>query len=145
MFFPESLYLLSSKDQQVTWLDPVYVRQVQTVALASIVEDYTIPQGQVLLLQHAGMQTAPGAAQNNTGQALVVKPTVATQPQVILDQTLAALAAGVNGWFYWNGTILVPPTWSVRASATFNAGAAANTVILFLVGMLIPVGNLQRV
>jgi hypothetical protein len=45
---------------------------------------------------------------------------------------------------FFGNPVIVPPQGSVNAVADFNAGVNANQVQLSLSGILIPVGNIQR-
>lgn len=145
MFFPEFLYQLSARDQQVTWLDPRIARGDTLLAAAAVTAvAITVPTGLVLVLQNASLEADPGAAQNVTESFFeLLTPDAATGVRITQDRT--ALAANVIGHLNWSGSILVPPNWQVRGAANFNAAAAANRVIADCIGILLPVGNIQRV
>jgi hypothetical protein len=145
VFFPEFLYQLSARDQQVTWLDPLIQDQATTALLADISVDITVPDARILVLKNLTSQALPGAAQNvSTFHLLSLVPPTPGTNSIELTLIRNALAVGVNSILTWTGDVLVPPGWRVRARAVFNAAAAANTVGLDVVGILIPVGNIQR-
>lgn len=145
MFFPESLYALSPRDEQVTWLDPRLATVTSAVASVSVSATDAVPDGRVLMLQSAVAQSAPGAAQFATRLTIQVVGPVNNVPAVLLKTDSVAKAANATSELSWEGSIIVPPGWTVRASCAYNAGAAVNTVVLNYCGILLPVANIQRV
>lgn len=143
MFFPEALFLLSARDQQVTWIDPVITRIDLTLAALSVNVVFTVPLGRVLILQHCESNADPGAAQNVVLQQIHVQhPSGA--PQARLKRNDVPGAADATMHLDWQGSILVPERWEVRSVADFNALVAANSTQLTVIGALIPIGNIQR-
>jgi hypothetical protein len=144
MIFPEFLFRLSQRDQQVTWLDPVSLQVSSAVAAASITAIGTVvPIDRVLVLTNAIMLATAGAAQTTQQQSLQVVAVGGFVTTIAID-TIVSAAAG-RAPLNWAGQVLVPPSWTVRAVGTFNAGAAVNNVDISLHGILIPAGNIQRV
>lgn len=155
MFFPEGLYTLSARDQQVTWLDPGMYGEASgipgplysnTIAGDGSVSQQ-VPEGRALILQHvlANFQPGPIAApvQVSTLRRILVRPPNAGTTEVWLKEERNALAAGVALSLDWQGSLLVPPRWFVQAYAEYNGGVA-NELTLNIGGMLIPIGNVQR-
>lgn len=142
--FPEQLFVLSQRDQQVTWLDP-YLRNTQsTVAAVSVNSGLQVPVDRALLFYAAYAEFIPGAAQNVANNSISLFPASGSF-EVKVKRNLIAGAANVPLILDWSGFILLPPTWIIRATAAFNAGAAGNTVELSVAGILIPPANIQRV
>lgn len=145
MFFPEFLYQLSGRDQQVSWLDPVafFIQDAQLATTVSVL--FTVPTESVLVLQHAFAQYSPAGAQTANIKKLELLPPVTTVPELRLDEDRVTGGAGVTQKLSWQGSIIVPATWRVRAHSTFSAAGVANTVNLTILGILLPIGNIQRV
>lgn len=142
MFFPESLYLLSQRDQQVTWLEPVIQRSTSTSAAVSISHAFAVPEGRALLLQHAHVRAIGGAAQLNTVRSLYLDRPGA--PEVYLDRSLTAGPVAGEAFLEWQGSVLLPAGWRVTTSSTFDAAANPNSLYTSLAGLMIPIGNIAR-
>lgn len=144
--FPELLYQLSARDQQVTWLDP-FIRRVSVVLAAAQVEaTLEVPDGQVLILQSGCVAAIPGGAQTgNTGELGLRPRGVSAGNQIDLSNALEASLAGSARHLEWSGSVIVPPEWNVVGLVNYSAGAVANETILMIVGILVPVGNIQRI
>jgi len=144
MFFPEFLYRLSARDEKVTWLDPRNERIVVILANAQVNADVSVPDSQVLILMAAQVTGLPGLAQNVASNLLQIIPPGQANSMELKRQS-AALAANVISDLDWQGEIIVPPDWTVRAAVAYNAGAVNNETRLSLFGILIPVANIQRI
>jgi hypothetical protein len=67
VFFPEFLYQLSGRDQQVTWLDPSFSAVGDSALNVFVTVDaLTVPSDRVLVLQSVVGMAEPGAGQNVT-------------------------------------------------------------------------------
>lgn len=145
MFFPEYLYQLGGRDQKITWLDPTLFFQQLGLAGTSVSIVFRVPFERVLVLQHAWAEFIPGAAQTANIKRLEVIPPTGTAPamRLAIDRVTGGAAAPQN--LSWTGSIIVPAQWGVWVDSTFNAGANVNTVTLSLLGVLLPIGNVQRV
>lgn len=147
MLFPELLYQLSSRDQQVTWLDP-YLRFVdQSTAAVDVSSTFTIEDGKALVLQSATVEATPGGAQTTTWTKLLVRGPISTDLNQSAYLAGSFTASGENAakFLNWSGSLIVPPQWRITGRAVFSAGAIANNVRLSLLGVLIPIGNIQRI
>lgn len=145
-FFPELLYQLSARDQQVTWLDPFIRRAETNLAAVQVEATLQIPDGLVLMLQSAVISSVPGGAQVAQSGELGLRPVgVAAGNQIDLSGDMRANLAGSGVHLEWSGAVVVPPGWTVVGLTNFSAGAVANLVILMVVGILAPVGNIQRI
>lgn len=142
--FPELLYILSQRDQQVTWLDPILQRSEESSLNAVIFEEIVFPTDRAVLLHHAHAGFSPGAAQNiSTGELNIRR--VLDGAFIRLRLQGDALAVNIDLEQSWQGEILLPPGWSVRATGIFSAAAAANLVQVSVAAVVIPAGNIQRV
>lgn len=144
MFFPEQLYLLSARDLQVSWLDPLLRRVTDSQNAVQVAANFTTGIDRILILQSVHGAYSPGAGQNIVDADLSIK-----NPQgnfgVRLRTLLNALGAGVTAELTWQGSLLVPPGWFLSAFADFNAGVAPNNVELSVAGIIIPRANVQGV
>lgn len=89
--------------------------------------------------------SAPGAAQTALRIFLRVQPvSPGATVYIIAENDLNAAAAAEEMSINWSGQMIIPPNWRLGAQATFSAGAVANTIRVDFYGILIPVGNIQR-
>jgi hypothetical protein len=145
VLFPEQLYQLTKRDQQVTWIDPLIQRVVVSLANAVVSTDFQVPTDRALLVQGLFCETIPGAAQNATGIFLgALSPPAGTGIFVLLNANRTAGAVGARTFTEWRGELVIPANWIVRAQGNFNAGVAANQVDLHMYGLLIPAANVSR-
>jgi len=142
MFFPEYLYQLSSRDQQVTWLDPL-LTSGSTVGAGQAIHTIAVPNNRVLVLQHALLQATPAALEFVGLMQLSLLPPAGGFEMLLKGQDVN-LAADVAGFLDWQGSLVLPPSWRIRALANYSGGGGSNTA-LNIGGILIPPGNLQRV
>jgi hypothetical protein len=146
VFVPEYLYQLTDRDQRLTWLDPVLFFERISGLLATIDVTFTVPDGRLVILQHAFLNLTPGAGITAQQKVLELLPPGAAQlPKPCLIRSDVNSGAGVTGQFNWQGSIAVPSLWRVHANCTFSGIGAINGVELSLIGALIPIGNVQRV
>lgn len=150
MFFPEALYTLSARDQQVTWLDPVFTGALElTAAVADLQQNYVVPNGRVLLLQSVHVLGQGGAGQNCTYIEIALdlpgSPATYTYLSSHYLGAPGAAAVGPNRTQQWSGSLVVPERWRVAGAAGFSAAVNPNSVFLSVAGLLLPIGNIQRV
>jgi len=145
VFFPEFLYQLSAKDQQVTWLDPVTDIISATINQTTIDLIFTVPDGRALILKALQIFAIPGAGQTTSVRQLHVNRRAPDTSEIRLVRSDVVLGAGVAGNEDWQGEILLMPGWRLFGRAVFNALVNANTVNLSLAGILIPIANIQRI
>jgi len=144
VFFPEFLYQLSARDQRVTWLDPLITDLTTLASSLQIDVPVIVPEGRCLVLKNAVTEADPGAAQIVNVIALgLVTPSLSNFIELQINRT--PFAADTTAIPSWQGEVVVPPLWQITARGVFNAVVAANRVRLDIVGILIPVGNIQRV
>lgn len=145
MFFPEFLYQLSQRDSQVTWLDPV-IERIQTTAAAATVEaQFTVPEARALILQSALVTGSPGAGQAVNAMTLSLIPPNQVGPVRALKFNDTNNALNFVAAIDWQGSMILPPSWIVNANVGYDAAVAANTTTLHVFGILVPIGNVQRV
>lgn len=94
------------------------------------------------LLRSAGVTLTPGAAQYPISWAVTIRDPDATVNYPIAGDQLPLTVAAVITRVARYVDILVPPRWGIIGFGQFNAGAAANSVSLEVVGYYIPRGNL---
>jgi hypothetical protein len=143
VFFPEFLYRLTQRDQALTWLDPVWAESdaiVATTAPNGTV--LTVPQDRLLLVQTLSLVGLPGAGQNNTFLRATIRPPQGNQSIRLVQE---AFTTAGNHTANWQGSAVVPPSWSITFESVFDAAVNPNQVICSAGGMLIPPGNIQRI
>jgi hypothetical protein len=144
VFFPEFLYQLLGRDQQIDWLQ-VEIAFKTTAAAAAFIETpiYIVPPERHLILQLATVRVFAGAAQTSTRfEVLGRAPGGAAATARFLARDYAAVQTRFDELAC---SIVVPNRWQIVASGFFNAGVAVNTLDLTLFGMLIPAGNISRI
>jgi hypothetical protein len=145
VFFPEFLYQLSGRDQQVTWLDPSFSAVGNSALNVFVTVDaLTVPSDRVLVLQSVVGMAEPGAGQNVTDIRLQLFAPGA-QFAAVISRDPVDKAANIPAILNWSGSLIVPPLWRVLLAGSFNAGAVANAVTIWTAGILIPPANIQRV
>ena len=143
-FWPEALYQLAARDHQITWLDPVLFHTFTAAAATTVEAKFTVPAGRMLLLQSATVEAVSGAAQTVSYLAVVAIPPVGGVPFVALAGEWTT-GAPAKRFVNWSGSVVIAPGWIIDGTADYSAGAAANTTGLAIAGLLIPVGNIQRI
>lgn len=142
--FPELLYQLSGRDQQVTWLDPLLTAPVSSAASNFVFASYTVPADRALLLHHLAARGDPGAGQLITDIHIFLQAPAGSFT-VTLERDEVAKAANANAIVTWQGELVIPPNWQVVGAITFDAGVQVNAEQTHVAGILIPIGNIQRV
>lgn len=142
----EQLYGLNLKEAVSA---PVIGRPLmsQTVVLANATVQTTdlmiVPDDQILLLQDFCFVAQGGGGQTVTTMVLRIwADTNLVVPVHFLENT-AGLAVASRTIARSLSNCLVMPGELVHAIATFNAGVAANTIVVSLIGLMLPRGNLQ--
>lgn len=104
-----------------------------------VLATFTNDSGRLVVVTALCGEWGPGAGQNVSGRRLTIQPPGGTS--LVLKGDTTALAANLFGYLDWQGELIVPPLWSMRAIGDFNAGVAANSSRLFIHGVIIPIGN----
>jgi len=141
--WPEQLYVLSQRDLQVTWLDPIIRELSASIASPNVnTPILTVPQDRYLILLHCLLHVRPGAGQANSETRINANPPI--QGAAIQLLAIGTRANDVREFAHaWPG-LLLPPNWSLQGSGNFSAGVAANLVAVSIFGILVPAGNIQR-
>lgn len=144
-FWPEALYELSARDRQVTWLEPVIFRGNETGDnFGSVI--YTVPDGRLLLLQNAYLQVWPDVGNQVTDwKILIGAPGPSFQETYLRASQGVTFAINLVLNEYWSGSVVVPEKWSVRGIGVFSGAAVGDYVDFSMHGLLVPIGNVQRV
>lgn len=145
MLFPEFLYQLNARDQQVTWLEPLFTQINPAAALQAAWSElvYQVPNDRVLVLTHVFASANPGGAQGVTDLAIFARVPLSSPAYRLLFFS-ETIVAGLTRATRWQGELLLPPGWQIAISATFDAAAVANAVSADVAGVLIPTGTIQR-
>jgi hypothetical protein len=144
VFFPEFLYQLNARDQQITWLDPLALQIATSVGGATVVGNIVPSLDRVMILQAMCGDSNPGAAQTLDTTFLQLIPPGGTPAFSIAGFDFSTLPSGNDQFVNWVGSMMVPPGWTLRMTSIFNAAVAANVISFNVFGILIPVGNIQR-
>lgn len=140
------LYEISQRDMQLSWLDPLFHRERITTATASISVEYTVPLGRVLLLSSAVASAVAGSLLTTTLVSIgFVKTSASSEFDLMVLPSDQLTTAAKNRYSAnWSGRVTVPQDWIIKSSAAFSGTTDVNSLTLSLIGMLIPIGNIQR-
>lgn len=145
MLFPEFLFQLSTRDQQVTWLDPIFSERSDSSAAVEIITLLSeVPLGRAMILTSASIDADPGAAQS-VRRLRITTNQQAGSPAFTIAAARFPVVANAEETLNWSGQIIIPSQWRIVAIAAFDAAVAINSIVSHLSGMLIPIGNIQRV
>lgn len=140
--FPDFLYRLTPRDEQVTPLEILNLRLTASTAATDVATNiYTVPLGKVLVCSAYGLRGEGGAAQYSESLWIEIY-TDPTMPTLLGGSLNAYPSAAQRSYSHGVASqIIVPEGWQLRGRGTFSAGAAANNVFLGINGILIPRGN----
>lgn len=138
--FPEFLFKLTARDEQVTPLEAITYAGQTANANASVVAtaDYTVPMGRVLALTSCGVYM--GSAAGVTPQTGIVYAVDPSGNQAIVHAetyTAAAGAIAATG----GGVVYLPENFILRGQGTWSGAGLFNSINLTFTGVLIPRGN----
>lgn len=141
--FPEYLYKLTARDEQVTPLEIFSVFDTDSVALAQItlLSPYVVPEGKILILNNVDYEVDAGGAQFPLNAGLTYFPprqsgSAGNLASVNFDAMLSTPCKESI-----QCDIALPGGSSLLGVANFSAGGIANTFSISLYGILIPRGN----
>lgn len=145
--FPEFLYTLSQRDEQITALEIVSARSNTfsgaATALQTLSGIYTVPNDRVLSLSSMVIQGQAGAGQvfqNAIG--FILLPNAASTQFQYLGTQKPNTTPGQNGFIQaLDNTVLIGPGCRIFAQAVFDLGTVSNSVTYFIQGILFPRGN----
>lgn len=145
----EFLYELTPRDMQQSWLDPVIVTANGLSAASVVLATYEVPVGRCLLLRSSVVNADGGGAQTVDRVTLELLPPDESVIAVAISEKITTnvgnAAAKISMNTEWSGEIVVPQEWTLRARGNFSAAVSANSIELHVVGLLIPIGNIQRI
>jgi hypothetical protein len=139
----EYLYQLTTKDAITA---PILQRKHKqtTAAVGSVsvsATDDVTPNDKVLVVTNVSAEAISGAAQTSGDVRVVLEDDVGNSLGTIGRQTGAPLA--VFSLALTGLALVLFPGERLRATGTYNAGAAANTTSITVHGFFLPKGNLQ--
>lgn len=150
------LYALTARDSQSPLLESHAEEMTVTAANATVDVRHTVEPGFIYLLKNCYARATPGAAQSVS--RLILTMDDQSGNGTILSESLgnsagtgsgpligfASFAAGLSVALDKQFTdILIAPGWSVRARGIFTAGVNPNSVMLDLVAIRLPRGNIS--
>jgi hypothetical protein len=163
--FPDWLYKLTARDQQVTPLE-IYSQILTGVSNAAGFWDtaaYTVPAGKILLLQQTSVRTTISTAayatvladpfiwtifSDNTSAdpGIKIYERLAVAPDITSDDTTTYFGEGnaIHNHHHSYGGLLIPENYQIYARTTLGGANALNvgyTTTLHVWGLLIPRGN----
>lgn len=143
--FPESLFTLSQRDLQGTWLDPVVRNVIAGLAATTVQAQFQLPVDRATLLTVMDVQATPGAGQTVQRLQLRLFPRGSLTVGVRVAGKVSSAGVAVRDELFATfPELLVPPGWIIEGSAIFDLGGVANTVDFNFAGVHIPAGNIQR-
>jgi len=129
------LYQLSPRDEQSTGIQLFAERNQVSAAVVSQSLSITIPAEKILVVTAIWVDASGGGGQ--TVSSLQISRQSTNVPDVVVKSAQPATAFGGIGF---EGTLYLAPNEQVQASASYNAGVAANNLRLFVHGYTIPRG-----
>jgi hypothetical protein len=106
---------------------------------------FTVPIGKILLLTNlAVFSSVAGDSFNGTFADIIAPPFALSTYRVRLAQERSA-AAQTTASLNWQGSIVIPPEWTLRVVVTKAGAVELATVDCGTIGMLLPAANVQRV
>lgn len=143
MFFPESFLRLQSRDIQSRYLQPLTFNLIVSSAATTVSALYLVPQERFAVFQTIVATAEPDPAQSVT-RVLVeaLNPEQALAFRMRYEEPAPVVARNVAA--NWAGSIALPAGWRIRARAVFNALVQPNVINLDVIGMLLPLANVER-
>ena len=146
----EFLYELTPRDMQQSWLDPVIITSNGLTAASVVTASYEVPVGRCLLLRSSVANADAGGAQTVDRVTLELLPPDESNIAIAISEKISSnvgtsATSKVSMNTEWSGEVVVPQEWTVRARGNFSAAVSANSIELHVVGLLIPIGNIQRI
>lgn len=142
--FPDFLYRLTPRDEQVTPLE-LYFERYAYADTAALVGDaiFTTPNNRLLILTGVTIAMIAGAAQNPLYSILDYTAADGSGPNIELAVRTWTATTGTNVCLHErsNGPLIIPPSSRLTLTGAFSAGVASNSVVATLQGYYIPRGN----
>jgi hypothetical protein len=145
----EWLYQLNPKEQlSQPALQRIAVQASGSAAAGEVdadTADTFVPLDQIFVVKSIAIRATPGAAQTaRTFIAQLLDNNGAVIQDLAAENNNPAIAAAINVGTSWQGEWLLMPRERLRGAVLFNAGAAANAVLLGVHGFFLPRGSLQH-
>lgn len=141
-----SAYQFTPKDltgTSLTWWRQMVQLNGAQASFSALTQWLVVPNDQVLLLTHVDTSATPGGAQNFVNSFFTENDAIGT-PVGNIWTSFSGSAAAVNGLGNAGPlNYLIRGGHTIRAFATFDAGAVSNLIQWTLAGWLIPRGNIQ--
>lgn len=150
MFFPEFLLKLSERDAQVTWLDPFFDYRTTSGTTASLFLDTPrVPDGRALIVNHSVGYGQPGGAEFGIWTYIAILDAQNTTRGILdgkFERAGGGAGAALNGLTAaLRSPVLLLPGMLLRYMFVKSAAVTSATIEFSTSGILIPIGNIQRV
>jgi len=143
--FPDFLYRLTPRDEQVTQLE-LYFDRYAFSDTAALVGDvlFTTPNNRILVLTRTSIAMTAGAAQNPLYSILDYTAADGSGPNIELSVRTWTATTGTNVCLHetQGGPVYVPPSSRLTLTGAFSAGVNANSVVVNMQGFYIPRGTI---
>lgn len=96
------------------------------------------------MLQAFSWEVSIAGGETLSALALDVIPIFSASPYWLARASTPEIG-GAYGAGHWAGQVMVPPRWTPRVTIDKSGAVQVATYELALFGMLIPVGNIQRI
>jgi len=140
--FPDFLYRLTPRDEQVTPLDIVTFRSgVSSNATTVNSGAYTVPLGRVLKVNSMSLEQDCNQAATDVVEGRVDMYLDSSVPIVLMCSQSSSTEPNYHLNQAFQNDLFIPEGWSMRGIGGFTVADADNQVIFTMSGILIPRGN----
>jgi len=139
--FPEFLYKLTPRDEQVTPLEVVTFRSSLDANSATVNSAlYTVPLGKVLLLRTATVECDPVYGTTTCTSVRIDMYKDSSVP-IVLGMQKNEYTGVIDAPAVLQNPVVVPEGWILKGVANYDVANAGNGIAFSMCGILIPRGN----
>lgn len=146
MIFPEQLYRLLASDEQVRWLDPfMEAETLQQAAVLITTPQIVVPARRALIIYSVEGRADPDpVAIANFVQVDIFTASGGASHPLLSNAIPEAVAGRDKHLEFHGGPLVLSAGMRIQTQAVFSAAAAANRALVRVYGLLIPLGNVER-
>lgn len=144
----EQLYRLSARDEQLSWLQPVILGQLQGAASTAVGAGWTIPKSALVVAKKIFVRAIPAAGQRALLVQALLSPPEPSTAFVLLgskDVSNIPTVALQHDLTVELGDMYISENWRITGQVLYDAGVGFNQLNVSFTGVQIPNGNVDRV